>query len=98
MAFTKKQTALALATAVAIQALAYGGYRWMNYPADKEGVTHELDQKPGESDQDYHRRLAGEIFARPEESPQEYTRRLEELKKRGVWAETMSPERKPHPK
>jgi hypothetical protein len=45
MAFTKKQTALALAGAAAIQIAACGGYQWVKYPADKGGSMTEREEQ-----------------------------------------------------
>jgi hypothetical protein len=43
--FTKKHTAITLATAAAIQIAAYGGYQWVKYPADKGGSMTEREEQ-----------------------------------------------------
>src|SRR3954468_6700184 len=51
MAFTKKQTALALAAVVAIQASAYGVYRWVNSLADKGGSMTGIEEQLAQMEQ-----------------------------------------------
>ena len=67
MAVTKKQTALALATAAVIQIAAYGGYQWVNYPADKGIPITELERQLAQMEQ----KKAQEQLERWKNHPQE---------------------------